>query len=578
MVNTLQDSAETVLPHRVSALLLPVSCVSLEGAADASHVRDDDFVAVKDSPSSLCDSRVWRKHQYDPSTGVGKQRPPFACFRPAVSPPHAFPAALVSPVFAQFLHDASAPCTGDAHREALAVARLVTEMPAPFLKEEERARAFRAILQPFLGETVRPLHPSGTASPVVADGCITARMSDDDTCEVLLYIEEDKVELGTGDPWFQGQAYYQRFWDTVRDAGSGDSGGAAALFERDARPALFLELVGPNLRVSALASLEGNRVLCEPLTPYLSLLAITGQPRALEAVAAALRALRNALGGLRAHYAEAVARLRVTDGAGGGGGGPQVGTGASAAAVGRRERGLPYPLRTGWSPAGPRAVQAPFPSLCRTRILSPPGNKLVYIAETTRTAPLGGSAAAEPEPEVQTVCVKFLPGTYPAAIHQSWSAAGLAPELIACVALGAGAGEFTMVVMEHLAPPKWRTLSSVVSVDARATATAAARRALAMAHALRSPASAGGEVAGYVHGDAREANILVRHRGRSDRGGAEEEGTGEWDVRFCDFDWSGVEGRDRYPLLMSEAIDWAPGARPGALLQQEHDTHFQREL
>ncbi len=46
----------------------------------------------------------------------------------------------------------------------------------------------------------------------------------------------------------------------------------AALVRRCVLPVLFLELVGPHLRVSALASPADAVVVCEPLTPYLHLL------------------------------------------------------------------------------------------------------------------------------------------------------------------------------------------------------------------------------------------------------------------------------------------------------------------
>lgn len=45
----------------------------------------------------------------------------------------------------------------------------------------------------------------------------------------------------------------------------------AALVHKTVVPVLFLELVGPYLRVSALASPADVRVVCEPLTPYLHL-------------------------------------------------------------------------------------------------------------------------------------------------------------------------------------------------------------------------------------------------------------------------------------------------------------------
>ena len=65
-----------------------------------------------------------------------------------------------------------------------------------------------------------------------------------------------------------------------------------------------------------------------------------------------------------------------------------------------------------------------------------------------------------------------------------------------------------------------------------------------------------------MHGDARSVNVLVK----TSQPPA---------VRFCDFDWAGREGGGEvYPLLMSSAVDWAQGARPGWPLKQEHDVHL----
>ena len=45
----------------------------------------------------------------------------------------------------------------------------------------------------------------------------------------------------------------------------------AELVRHTVLPVLFVELVGPHLRVSALASPADATVVCEPLTPYLHL-------------------------------------------------------------------------------------------------------------------------------------------------------------------------------------------------------------------------------------------------------------------------------------------------------------------
>jgi len=68
----------------------------------------------------------------------------------------------------------------------------------------------------------------------------------------------------------------------------------------------------------------------------------------------------------------------------------------------------------------------------------------------------------------------------------------------------------------------------------------------------------------YVHGDARDVNVLVKLV----------EGSLPI-VQFCDFDWAGLEGGNEvYPLLMSPSVGWAASARPGQPLKQEHDVHL----
>ena len=41
---------------------------------------------------------------------------------------------------------------------------------------------------------------------------------------------------------------------------------------------------------------------------------------------------------------------------------------------------------------------------------------------------------------------------------------------------------------------------------------------------------------------------------------------------LVDFDWTGVAGKDCYPLFMNhENIDWPAGAEDGKVLQKNHD-------
>ena len=64
---------------------------------------------------------------------------------------------------------------------------------------------------------------------------------------------------------------------------------------------------------------------------------------------------------------------------------------------------------------------------------------------------------------------------------------------------------------------------------------------------------------GYVHGDIRSSNILVRDS--------------EGDFMLLDFDWAGWIGEVRYPMNLnrSEGL-WQPdGAHNGTLILADHD-------
>ena len=73
---------------------------------------------------------------------------------------------------------------------------------------------------------------------------------------------------------------------------------------------------------------------------------------------------------------------------------------------------------------------------------------------------------------------------------------------------------------------------------------------------------------GFAHGDCRLPNVLVRPAAGSP--------TDElsFEVKFVDFDWSGLEGEAMYPPLMSELIQWPYGAKPGGLLATAHDVEL----
>jgi hypothetical protein len=283
----------------------------------------------------------------------------------------------------------------------------------------------------------------------------------------------------------------------------------SSLFQCDACPALAIELVGPLLRVNALASLHSNRVLCEPLTAFIPVLLLRDQPLAMARLVATLWALRNAVGRLNAHYKGFTP--------------PQAGLACTAPGA-SREPGiaLPYPLRDA----------ARF-----TEVVHLCDDKLLYAArDKTRSDAL--------------VCVKFSRRGYGREVHAAWAEAGHAPLLYEVRALPGG---LTMVVMELL--PRihdWCMLSDSLPPEA----WAAAHAALRVVHATLLPGGGYG-----VHGDCRPNNILLRQR----------PSPGGYDVRFVDFDGAGVQGVRTYPPFMNPSVKWPAGAVAGVPLQQEHD-------
>ena len=85
----------------------------------------------------------------------------------------------------------------------------------------------------------------------------------------------------------------------------------------------------------------------------------------------------------------------------------------------------------------------------------------------------------------------------------------------------------------------WGSLRRIIFSRASSCLRAAWRRGIA-AH-------------GNVHGDLRNANIIVRGA----RGLAPQS-----DVRLIDFDWAGRAGEVCYPLTRNAELDWAPGSAP----------------
>jgi len=291
-----------------------------------------------------------------------------------------------------------------------------------------------------------------------------------------------------------------------------------ALHAADACPALLLEVAGPLLRVSAAASLCANRVMSEPLTPFLHVLHVRDQPAYMARLLAALRALRATVDGLVAHYSARVAQL------------PPASDGRTLQARDARIM-LPYPLRDA-------AQFRDAELLC--------DDKLLFMATHV--------------PSSTRVCVKFSRHAYGSGVHAAWAAAGCAPALLSHAQLPGG---LHMVVIELLDfASGWQVLCALPRGADRDAAHSAALVALRRAHAQPLPCGGRG-----AHGDCRAVNVMVR-RASAPVGDAVDPA---WDVRFVDFDGAGVEGRRTYPPLMATAVRWPAGALPGEPLKQEHD-------
>lgn len=142
------------------------------------------------------------------------------------------------------------------------------------------------------------------------------------------------------------------------------------------------------------------------------------------------------------------------------------------------------------------------------------------------------------------------------------------PRLHSCEALPGG---YSLVVMELLAED-WVMLCDLFNQQPECSATdqqqcmQAVQQALRHAHAIQ--VQHGSCKAPAVHGDMRGPKIMVRRQSSSSSSSP------QWDVKFVDLDWAGLEGVGRYPARMSSVLQWHPDAKPGGLLHRAHDVHM----
>ena len=143
--------------------------------------------------------------------------------------------------------------------------------------------------------------------------------------------------------------------------------------------------------------------------------------------------------------------------------------------------------------------------------------------------------------------VKLVARRYGAAAHKQAHEAGAAPELLGIATLPGG---WNVVVMERLdSADGWLAYDRAQPEQVKAVQSAWLR---------------GVSAHGNVHGDLRDANILVRVLPAA---------ASAWDVRFVDFDWAGTEGEVCYPLTRNPELPWAPGSAPGGPIVRAHDEY-----
>lgn len=144
----------------------------------------------------------------------------------------------------------------------------------------------------------------------------------------------------------------------------------------------------------------------------------------------------------------------------------------------------------------------------------------------------------------ENLCVKFTKRYSPDA-HRCCADKGMAPRLYATETLP---GDWTMVVMEYLASPEY-------------TCVASSRRDPAITESVKRAADILHQ-GGFVHGDIRNLNLMVRKGSNQD----------EWKVKIIDFDWAGKVGDARYPPNVNRREIRRPkGVKDGELILQEHD-------
>ncbi|GIL42556.1 hypothetical protein Vafri_518 [Volvox africanus] len=269
----------------------------------------------------------------------------------------------------------------------------------------------------------------------------------------LFLIYEAKSGLGgSGDSHFQGANYHLQFW--LKRTNS-------RIFKETCCPAFLLEVVGPHVRLSALAWVD--RVTLFPLTPLLNLLPV--HPRTaclLMPVARLLMALREGVRELAMIHASPAVLQQPTV---------------------PKHVGLPWPIR----------LSDRYNAMSAVKLTA--YNPTYYV----RRAAAGGASKVMPVEVVVKLC-----RNYGLEAHMAWAAIGLAPKVLHSEQLPGG---WLLIEMELLPMPGWRRLSDLPGTEAE-EALHSVNKSLEKAHMETN----------MVHGDVRPPNCLVWRCGPMDAG------------------------------------------------------------
>ncbi|PNW71056.1 hypothetical protein CHLRE_17g744697v5 [Chlamydomonas reinhardtii] len=394
--------------------------------------------------------------------------------------------------------------------------------------EAQLTKSVQDLLQRFLADKAVTTIKSGFAGTNVSPSWALGDSPKNPTN--LFLIAEVKPGIGgTGDSHFQGANYHMHFWRQRAQS---------SIFKYTRCPAFLLEVVGPHVRLSAVAWL--NRVTIFPLTPLLNLLpAHPVTDCLLMPVARMLAALRAGLRKLAQDHATA-AEHEVAQA------GSAKAEDAKAEAVdAETEDAETEDAEAAEELAGLQEAVAlfekklPWPIAMDARYQAATARSLAAPNHTYRVGLAGDDRGHE-----SVVAVKLC-RRYSLATHQQWADLGLAPKILRSMPLPGG---WLLVEMEWLSAPQWRPLSQLPEEELD-EAHCAVQQALERAHAAT----------GMVHGDARPPNCLMRRDKAS------------WEVRFVDFEWAGPEGKATYPACLNPDIPWPEGVGYRKQLQREHD-------